>query len=90
MALDRPTVMVTVTLPPEDASLETAMAQLGLAPEEVDADFGLVPLDPESGTYALLVAQEAGERVTAGDAASEQGVEGPFSNPVIEPFGPPE
>lgn len=90
MALDRPTVMVTVTMPPEDASLETAMAQLGLVAEEVDAEFGLVPLDPDAGTYALLVAQEAGERVTAAETAGEPGVRGPFSNPVIEPYGPIE
>ena len=90
MALDQPTVMVTVTMPPEDASMETAMAQLGLAPEEVDTDFGLVALDPETGTYALLVAQAAGERVTAKDGADQPAAGGPFSNPVIEPFGPPE
>jgi hypothetical protein len=74
-------VLVTVQLPPE-ATLQEAMQQLGLTEDEVDTAYGLVPLDPEQGLYALRVTEDAGHRVTP--AAG-----GPFSDPPIEPYGPP-
>jgi hypothetical protein len=60
------------------------MDDLGLGDEEVDADYGLVAIDPEEGRYAILVEESASARV-----AKKPGVEGPFANPPIEPFGPP-
>ncbi|MEV7969323.1 hypothetical protein AB0O34_25545 [Sphaerisporangium sp. NPDC088356] len=74
-------VLVTVQLPPE-ATLAQAMRQLGLNEDEVDTAYGLVPLDPAQGLYALRVTEDAGDRVTP--AAG-----GPFSDPPIEPYGPP-
>lgn len=85
MPLPDPTVMVTVELPPEGATLAAARELLGLAEDEVDEDFGLVSLDPERGTYAVLVRAEAGSR-----AAARPGAKGPYENPRIRPFGPPE
>jgi hypothetical protein len=84
MALDGPTVLVTVTLP-KGATLQTAMERLDLAPDEVDTDYGLVPVDPDRGTFVLLVTEPAGRRV-----GSAEGAAGPFANPRIEPFGPPQ
>jgi hypothetical protein len=76
--------MLTLTREPDRASLARVKEELGLSDEEVDADFGLVEIDPEAHKYAILVEEPAAERV-----AGTEGVEGPFANPPIEPFGPP-
>ncbi|ETK37407.1 hypothetical protein GCM10009530_64870 [Microbispora corallina] len=75
-------VLITVRLP-EGASLESAMSALGLEEDEVDTGYGLVPVDPGGGLYALRVSESAGRRV-GGDGAA-----GPHADPPIEPFGPP-
>jgi hypothetical protein len=77
--------MLTLTREPSRATLESVKEDLGLSDEEVDADFGLVEIDPDAHQYAILVEAPAAER-----AAGKEGVEGPFANPPIEPFGPPE
>jgi hypothetical protein len=77
--------MLTVTLDPADASLDQVRRALDLSADEVDDDFGVVEVDPKEHRYAVLVDEGAAARVP--DAA---GVEGPFSNPRIEPFGPPD
>ncbi|GII63899.1 hypothetical protein Skr01_39840 [Sphaerisporangium krabiense] len=74
-------VLITVRLP-QEATLEQAVRRLGLSEDEVDTGYGLVPLDPDEGLYALRVTEAAGHRV-----APDGG--GPFSDPPIEPFGPP-
>ena len=80
-----PRVMVTLRLDPEQASLPEVRRLLGLAPEEVDPSFGVVNISPAEHLYTILVDEAAAARV--GDADQ---VEGVFSNPRIEPFGPPE
>jgi hypothetical protein len=74
-------VLVTVRLPPK-ATLEQAMQRLDLTEEEVDTAYGLVALDPDQGLYALRVTEAAGRRAAPADG-------GPFSDPPIEPYGPP-
>jgi hypothetical protein len=76
--------MMTVELDPDSATLDKVAERLGLAPEEIDADFGVVPIDPDKHLYTVLVDEQASSRV-----AGQPGVEGPFANPRIEPFGPP-
>lgn len=76
--------MLTLTRDPSRASLEAVKEDLGLSDEEIDADFGLVEIDPEARRYAILVDGPAAQRV-----GGKAGVEGPFANPPIEPFGPP-
>jgi hypothetical protein len=78
-------VMVTLRLAPEQAKLPEVRRLLGLAPEEVDPAFGVVNISPAEHLYTILVEEAAAARV--GDADQ---VEGVFSNPRIEPFGPPE
>jgi hypothetical protein len=78
-------VMVTLRLEPEQASLPEVRRLLGLAPEEVDPAFGVVNISPAEHLYTILVEEAAAARV--GDADQ---VEGVFSNPRIEPYGPPE
>jgi hypothetical protein len=76
--------MLTVARDPSRASLEAIKADLGLSDEDVDASFGSVEIDPDEHHYAILVEESAIGRVR-----SKGGVQGPFANPPIEPFGPP-
>ena len=78
-------VMVTLRLDPERASLDEVRRLLGLAPEELDPGFGVVNISPAEHLYTILVDDSAAARVADADQ-----VEGVFSNPRIEPFGPPE
>jgi hypothetical protein len=75
---------MTVELDPGAATPAEAAKRLGVAAEDLDADYGVVPVDPDNHLYSVLVDEEAGAA-----AGGREGVEGPFSNPRIEPFGPP-
>ncbi|MBB2740478.1 UNVERIFIED_ORG: hypothetical protein FHR35_000298 [Microbispora rosea subsp. rosea] len=77
-------VLITVRLA-APATLEAAMRRLGLTEDEVDAAYGLVPVDPGKNLYVLRVTEDAGRRV--GDSGAADG--GPYSDPPIEPYGPP-
>ncbi|MEV5743233.1 hypothetical protein AB0L30_24520 [Microbispora rosea] len=79
-------VLVTVRLT-APATLEGAMRRLGLTEDEVDTGYGLVPVDPGRNLYVLRVTEEAGRRVGDSDAGAADG--GPYSDPPIEPYGPP-
>ncbi len=75
------TVMITLQLQPEQASLEVILGLLGLAEDEVDQRFGVVNINPSEHLYTILVEEEeAAERVR--DAGPVRGV---FSKPKIEP-----
>jgi hypothetical protein len=75
-------LLVTVRLPPR-ATLAQAMRHLELPEEEVDTGYGLVLIDPDQGLYGLRVSEAAARRI---DPAMG---EGPYSDPRIEPYGPP-
>jgi hypothetical protein len=80
-----PRVMVTLRLDPAQAALPEVLGVLGLAPEEVDPGFGVVPINPAEHLYTILVDEAAAARV-----ADAPQVEGVFGNPRVEPFGPEE
>ncbi len=75
--------MLTLELAPADATAATVRRKLGLKSGELDPSFGVVEIDPTKNLYTVLVDEEAAERVTG-----QPGVQGPHSNPPIEPFGP--
>ncbi len=65
-------------------SLEVAAAQLGVAVDDIDRHYGIVPIDPLHGVYAVQVrADRLRDTDTGGDA-----FRGPFANPRIEPLVP--
>ena len=78
-------VLMTVELDPAAADLTTAAQRLGVPAESMDATYGVVSIDPDQDLYSVLVEEQA-----IASAASRPGVGGPFSNPRIEPFGPPQ
>jgi hypothetical protein len=78
-------LLLTLTRDPDQASLDAVKRDLGLGDDEIDHDFGVVSIDPNHNRYAILVEDRTAERV-----GGKPGVEGPFANPPIEPFGPPE
>ncbi|MDW4905033.1 hypothetical protein RB628_06655 [Streptomyces sp. ADMS] len=77
------TLLVTVTLP-RGAAMQDALEELGLSAQEVDEEYGLVPIDPDKGLYALLVVESAAARLD--DQGNTAAYGGPFANPKIEPF----
>jgi hypothetical protein len=75
------TVRGEVGQPP---SLASAAAQLGVSLEDLDAVFGVVPVDPRAGVYAV---QARSDRVNVA-IEGERRYQGPYSSPKIVPFGP--
>jgi len=78
-------MMLTLRLDPAQVTLPEVLGLLGLAPDEVDPGFGVVPIDPAEHLYTILVDEAAAARIA--DAPQVQGV---FGNPRIEGFGSPE
>lgn len=77
-------VLLTITVSPGE-SLDEVAARLGIETDQIDQTFGLIEIDPDQHLAAI--------RVTPAAAAAIQGtpeVCGPFSDPQIAPFGPPE
>lgn len=63
-------------------SLEEAARQVGVGPGDADAAFGVIPIDPVRGLFAIQV---WADRLPAG---LEGSADGPFADPEIAPFGP--
>lgn len=78
-------VMMTIKRSPGTASLKSVTQDLGLGESDIDANFGVVAVDPDADLYAILV-----DEGVAGKLGHAKTVEGPFANPKIEPFGPPK
>ena len=80
------TVMLTIRATGKRPTLELLRTRYGLTEDEIDSSFGIVEIDPEERLFTILVTESAATKVQGG---SELDVEGPYSNPHIEPFGPP-
>lgn len=77
-------VMMTLQLDPKKATVDAVARQLKLRKDELDASFGVTPIDPEKNLFAILVDEDVAAKLQ-GHAA----VRGPYANPKIAPFGPP-
>ena len=76
--------LVTVEIRGATPTLDLAARQLGVEAADLDAGFGLVPLDPRGGLYAVRV---RADRLPAGFAQREP-YAGPYADPEIAPLGP--
>lgn len=76
---------------PGDAPrLEDVMSSYGLESGEVDEDYGVVEIDPADSSYVILVEESAMAKLEGSDESEQADQGGTFSNPRIEPFGPPQ
>ena len=80
-------VMMTIQSPGKKPNLESVKQRYGLAADEIDPEFGVVEIDPADGTYTVLVDERAASKL---GSDADWTVRGPYANPRIEPFGPPE
>ena len=60
--------------------------QLSVPISAFDAEFGVVLVDVENNVYTVRIRADAADKIP-GDA---RGASGPFSDPRIAPFGPPD
>ncbi len=65
--------------------LNEIMTEFSLQSDEIDQEFGVQLIDPVASDYCILVEEEALKKID-----SQYDIEGPFSNPTIDTFGPPE
>ena len=79
------TRMLTLKLDPSEATLSGVRGKLDLQEDEVDPNFGVVNVSPEQNLYAILVDDKVADRLEG-----SKDIAGSFSNPKIEPFGPPQ
>jgi hypothetical protein len=80
-------VLMSIQSPGKAPDLQAIKQRYGLADDEIDPGFGVVEIDPADGTYTVLVDERAASKLASG---ADWTVRGPYSNPRIQPFGPPE
>jgi hypothetical protein len=83
-------VLVTVRLPKsvaQDPTPENVAAFLGIAPAQINPGFGIIPIDPKTRLFSLMVPSGILETMS-NDVRGL--IEGSFANPSIAPFGPLE
>ena len=78
-------VLFTFSAPRGKPTLYEASDLLGLQPGSLDVEFGVTLIDPRDGLYAVMV-----DECMAAKVGESPSVHGPFSNPPIGAFGPPE
>jgi hypothetical protein len=79
-------VLFTITSVDGAPSLAKAAEILGVRESALDTKFGVQLIDPRQKLYAVRVDQAEAPQVKE----REGSVKGPFSNPVISDFGPPQ
>ena len=82
-----PKVMVTIKAPVDPPTIADLCRRYKLHENEIDASFGVVEVDPAEHVYTVLVEESAAAKIQPNENWK---VEGPYSNPRIQPFGPPE
>ncbi len=77
-------VMMTVRVNEGTPSLKDIQQKFSLTDDEIDHKFGVIEVDPLEHLFAFLVEETAIGKIADAD---EWKIQGPFSNPKIEPFG---
>jgi hypothetical protein len=77
-------LLMTVEMPGAEPSIDRAARELGVAVEDLDHAFGVVPVDPACAKYAVQV---RADKVPT-ETRPAGGHRGPWSDAKIEPFGP--
>jgi len=75
-------VLMLIKGTPGAPTLADAARSLGVGIGDLDIEFGVVTINPDKQLYSVRV--DGSKLPEAGDAGS-----GPFSDPPIEPMGPP-
>ncbi|MDH5509111.1 MAG: hypothetical protein OEZ32_02030 [Nitrospinota bacterium] len=70
-------------------SIESVCERYGLSLEDLDSSFGVISIDPWENLYCVMIEQTAMEKL-GGATVKSSDIKGPFSNPMIGPFGPAE
>jgi hypothetical protein len=74
-------------------SLHEVAKRFGVRVEDLDPEFGVIGTDPAAGLYCVMIDSGAAAKAEAALKARKterDPAEGIFSNPRIEPFGPPK
>jgi len=79
-------VMMTIHSP-TPPTLDAIQRQFGLHPDDLDHAFGVIEVDPNDGLYTFMVDEQKAAQISGHEAGN---VQGPYANPKISPFGPPE
>jgi len=82
--------VVQFHFPTPNPTIEQAAGRLGIAPSEIDAEFGVIETDPVAGHYTVLLDAAAAARAAEALKGSADPAEGVFSNPEQELLGPGE
>jgi len=73
--------LATVIAQGKSPSLAFAAKQLGVEASDVDDAYGVIPLEPIRGLYAVLVRADRLQPPSEADT-----YHGPYANPKISPF----
>ncbi len=73
--------LYTIEIKKENPTLSDIASLLGISEDMISKDFGVVPLEPEKGTYCILLSQKAFSSI------KDKNIGTAYSNPKIEPFG---
>ena len=87
-----PRVLYSVRWPNGPPTIDQICEKYDLSPDELDREYGVVEIDLQDHLYSILVDDAAIARLEPewDTGGKDEGLTGPFSNPLIEPFGPPE
>lgn len=72
-------LLFTIRWVENNPSVEQVAERLKIRAEDIDSDFGVVPIDPERFLYSILVEEK-------GIGGTNDEILGPFANPRIGPF----
>ena len=87
-------VLVQLRLPDGPETVEAAASRLGVKPNRLDAQYGVVPTDAADRLFCVMLdaklAQKVGKHLSASTGGQPDPAKGVFANVGIAPFGEPQ